>query len=67
MMPTSKIVKIHLLLTGYQPYGNLMSVQIIRECFQTEAMSVLLFGCITWTLKKHLGKMGTIKECYMLF
>ena len=42
-------IHIRLLLTGYQSYGNLIT---LIEFFEAVPMSVLLFGCTTWTLKK---------------
>ena len=44
------------MLTGWQPYGNLISDKIKWEFFQAVAMSVLLYGCSTWTLTKCLEK-----------
>ena len=43
-------------MTGWQIYENLISNKIKWGFFQVVAVSVLLYGCTTWTLTKHLGK-----------
>ena len=33
-----------------------LSDKIKRDCFQVVAVSILLIGCTTWTLRKHIKK-----------
>ena len=46
-----------LLSTGYRSLGNLIFVdKIKRDFFQAVFVSILLYGCITWTLTKRIEK-----------
>ena len=50
--------KPELLLIDYRSYGNLIFFyKIKRDFFQVVAVLVLLYGCTTWTLTKHMKKM----------
>ena len=43
--------------------------KIKQDFFQAVSVSILMYGCINWTLTKHLEKkkLGTIQECSRLF
>ena len=69
VLSTDLWVKHELLLAAYRVYENLISVKIKREFFQDFFVSVLLYGCTTWSLRRRWKKslMGTTQRSSMLF